>query len=218
MSCGRIREISVEIGASVFQPLDVPQQINECFDQILDTTNAIDDPYEQAFFVMVHLPYLQPFEDVNKRVSRLAANIPFIKNNLCPLSFIDLPERSYIDGLLGVYELNYIELLRDVFIWAYKRSCKRYSAVQQSLGEPEPFRLQYRKLIKQCISEIIQNQLNKETAIKYIKKVANEKIPLDSKNKFIEVVESELISLHEGNIARYKIKPSEYNQWLSKWN
>lgn len=31
---------------------------------------------------MVQLPYLQPFDDVNKRVSRLAANIPFIKSNL----------------------------------------------------------------------------------------------------------------------------------------
>ena len=33
---------------------------------------------------MVHLPYLQPFDDVNKRVSRLAANIPFAHHNLAP--------------------------------------------------------------------------------------------------------------------------------------
>ena len=48
---------------------------------------------------MVHLPYLQPFEDVNKRVSRLAANIPFIRHNLCPLSFIDVPQQAYVDGI-----------------------------------------------------------------------------------------------------------------------
>jgi hypothetical protein len=42
--------------------------------------------------VMVHLPYLQPFVDVNKRVSRLAANIPMIQRNLCPLSFVDVPQ------------------------------------------------------------------------------------------------------------------------------
>lgn len=35
-------------------------------------------------------------------------------------------------------------LLRDVFVWAYKRSCSRYSAVRQSLGEPDLFRTQYR--------------------------------------------------------------------------
>ena len=42
----------------------------------LDIAAAIADPFEQAFFVMLHLAYLQPFEDVNKRVSRLATNIP----------------------------------------------------------------------------------------------------------------------------------------------
>lgn len=114
---------------------------------MLDTTAAIENPFEQAFFSMVHLPYLQPFEDVNKRVSRLAANIPLIQRNLCPLSFVDVPQPIYISAMLGIYELNRVELLRDVFVWAYQRSCARYSAVRQSLGEPEPFRSQYRLLI-----------------------------------------------------------------------
>ena len=64
------------IGQSVFHPLQVPQLIEECFDQILATASAIEDPFEQAFFVMVQLPYLQPFEDVNKRVSRLVREHP----------------------------------------------------------------------------------------------------------------------------------------------
>ncbi len=96
---------------------------------------------------MVHLPNLQPFEDVNKRVSRLAANIPLIFQNLCPLSFVDVPDRAYIDGILVVYQLNRIELLRDVFVWAYQRSCARYSAIRKSLGDPDPFRLKYRTQI-----------------------------------------------------------------------
>jgi hypothetical protein len=32
--------------------------------QVVDTAAAIHNPFEQAFFAMVHLPYLQPFEDV----------------------------------------------------------------------------------------------------------------------------------------------------------
>lgn len=144
---GRLRTVAVGIGQAVFLPLEGPQLIAECFAQVLDTAAAIQDPLEQAFFAMVHLPYLQPFEDVNKRVSRLAANIPLIQHNLCPLSFVDVPPAAYISAMLGVYELNRIELLRDVFAWAYKRSCARYSAVRQSLGEPDPFRLRYRALI-----------------------------------------------------------------------
>ena len=96
---------------------------------ILDKAGAIADPFEQAFFVMVHIPYLQPFIDVNKRVSRPGANIPLIRHNLCPLSFIDVPERAYVEGTLGVYELTNIDLLRDVFVWAYERSCQRYIAI-----------------------------------------------------------------------------------------
>jgi Fic family protein len=111
---------------------------------LLATASAIDDPYEQAFFAMVHLPYLQPFDDLNKRVSRLAANIPFIRANLSPLSFTAVPRDVYTQAMLGVYELNRTELLRDVFICGYERSAARYTAIQQSLGEPGPFRLRYR--------------------------------------------------------------------------
>jgi len=108
---------------------------------------------------MVQLPYLQPFDDVNKRVSRLSANIPLFKHNLCPLSFVDVPERPYVEGMLGVYELNRYELLRDVFIWAYERSCQRYTAVRQSLGEPDQFRLRYREQLRQVVQTIVQQQL-----------------------------------------------------------
>jgi Fic family protein len=40
----------------------------------LEKASQIQNPFEQAFFVLVQLPYHQPFDDVNKRVSRLAAN------------------------------------------------------------------------------------------------------------------------------------------------
>ena len=146
-ACGCLRSKPVGIAKSVYQPLAIPQLISEYFQQILDTADAITDPFEQSFFVMVQLPYLQPFLDVNKRVSRLAANIPLIRGNLCPLSFVDVPEQVYVSGLLGVYELNRIELLREVFVWAYERSSSLYSATRQELGEPDLFRLRYRNLI-----------------------------------------------------------------------
>ncbi len=113
---GRLRTTIVEIGGSVFQPLAVPQQVEEYFRLILEKTNTIRDPFEQAFFLMVHIPYLQPFLDVNERVSRLGANIPFIKHNLSPLSFVDVPEQAYVDGTLGVYEFNCLALLHEFFV------------------------------------------------------------------------------------------------------
>lgn len=215
-SGGRLRTISVGISGTVYQPLDVPQLIEEYFSQIIDTARAIKDPFEQAFFVMVHLPYLQPFEDVNKRVSRLAANIPLIQKNLCPLSFIDVPHQDYVDGILAIYELNRYDLLRDVFIWAYERSSARYSAVRQSLGNPDPFRLRYRLIIAELVSQIVQKKLGQKEATRRIQKKASQFPPQDQ-SRFIEVTETELMSLHEGNIARYKIRPSDYKAWYKGW-
>jgi hypothetical protein len=217
-ACGRLRTISVGVDGTVYYPLEVPSVIDECFQQVLDTAAAIIDSFEQAFFAMVHLPYLQPFEDVNKRVSRLAANIPLIRQNLSPLSFVDVPDRAYIDGILGIYELNRVELLRDVFVWAYERSCARYSAVRQSLGEPDPFRLRYRTQIYKFVSAVVQGQMNKREAIGWIAREAEENIPEEERARFIEVVETELSSLHEGNIARYRLRPSEFTAWNRNWS
>lgn len=216
-ACGRLRIRAVGIDGTVYHPLAVPQLIDECFQQILDSVTAIQDPFEQAFFAMVHLPYLQPFEDVNKRVSRLAANIPLIRRNLCPLSFVDVPDRAYIDGLLGVYELNRIELLRDVFVWAYERSCARYSAVRRSLGEPDPFRLRYRTIIAETIAEVVRKGMDRKAAIAFIRQRAIENLPTENQARFVEVVETELMNLHEGNIARYRLRPSEYHTWRNRW-
>jgi len=72
--------------------------------------------------MLVHLPYLQPFADINKRTSRLAANLPLFRANLCPLTFLDVPEQAYSRATLGVYEMTRVELLRDLYVWAYERS------------------------------------------------------------------------------------------------
>src|SRR6202451_2010410 len=77
-ACGRLRTIPVKIGKSVYHPVEVPQLLEEYFQLIIQKATAIQNPFEQSFFLMVHLPYLQPFLDVNKRVARLAGNIPFI--------------------------------------------------------------------------------------------------------------------------------------------
>lgn len=217
-ACGCLRSAPVGIAKSVYQPITIPQLIQEYFQQILDTADAIEDPFEQSFFVMVHLPYLQPFLDVNKRVSRLAANIPLIRENCCPLSFVDVPEEDYISGLLGVYELNRIELLREVFVWAYERSSALYAATRQELGEPDPFRLQHRELIIETMGEIIRSCMDKPAAVAAIKQKAAETLAVTDRARFIKIIEVALMSLHIGNIARFRLNPSEYEAWLKTWH
>ncbi|SFW58022.1 Fic family protein [Chitinophaga sancti] len=213
---GRLRKALVGIGNSVFTPLGIPQRIEEMFELILEKANAIEDPFEQSFFVMVHLPYLQPFDDVNKRVSRLAANLSLNRHNLAPLAFVDVPNDLYVMGILGVYELNRVELLKDVYMWAYERSARRYGSLRQSLGEPDPFRIKYRNDIRSLVTDIVSNAISPEDAGKLIARKAAG-LPEGDQSRFIETVDTELLSLHEGNFATYYVRPAEFKKWEAVW-
>jgi hypothetical protein len=213
---GRLRRRVVEIGGSVYTPLAVPQLIEELFIQLLNTAGQIGDPFEQAFFLSIHLPYLQPFADVNKRVSRLSANIPLIRNNLKPLSFVDVPKSGYAAGLLGVYELNRIELMRDVFVWAYKRSAEHYAAIRDSLGSPDEFKLRYRPQIKSAVAHVIQNCIPaKDVHTRISGWAAENEVAEQDRERFVAIIESEILSLQEWNVARYPVTPNQYKAWLA---
>jgi len=214
LAAGRIRKIEVAIAGTVYQPLAIPQQIEQHFDQILVKASEIADPFEQAFFAMVHLPYLQPFEDVNKRVSRLAANIPFIKHNLAPLSFVDVPERDYIDGILGVYEFQRVELARDVFAWAYERSCRRYTTVRDALPQPDPLRLRNREQLTEVVSAIVRDDAPIDDAS--IRALAAPLVAPEDLEDFVAMAVSDLSGLHEGNLARYRLRLSEFRRWRGR--
>lgn len=214
MSCGRLRNRAVDIGGSVYLPIAMPQRIEELFGIVMNMAAEISDPFEQSFFLMVHLPYLQPFEDVNKRVSRLAANIPLIQHNLCPLSFIDVPQQAYVDAVLGVYELNRIELLRDVYIWAYERSCQQYVAVQQQLVPPDIVRLRYRNELAEVIRAIVREGLATDEAS--IMSGIPDSVSSEDKQRFIILIQNELKTLHAGNAIRFGLRPLEFSVWREK--
>ena len=212
-ACGRLRRRPVDIFGSVFLPLAMPQVLEDCFHLFLKKVEVIPDPFEQAFFVMVHLPYLQPFEDVNKRVSRLGANISLVQNNICPLSFVDVPEQAYVEGILGVYEFNQVDLLRDVFIWAYERSCQRYLAITQVMADPDPLRIRYRETLILAVQAIIRGL--KAPSEKNIQQLTYEQVRQNDREAFNKMVMDSLQRLHEGSVARYRLKLSEFQSWKS---
>lgn len=216
-SCGALRQMPVSIGQSSFKPTDTPQQIHDWFDLFLSKADAIDDPLEKALFTLTHLPYLQPFEDVNKRTARLSANIGLFAHNLCPLSFVDMPQTRYVQAMLGVYELGRIDLLCDLFVWAYLRSCARYNQYLQVVSHPDPLRMKYRSLIHSTVAHVVCTPLNKTQAIAYIRDQASNQADPADQARFIEVVETQLMSLHEGNMARYGIRPAVFEAWTAGW-
>jgi len=59
---------------------------------------------------------------------------------------------------MGVYELNRVELLRDVFVSTCEHSCQQYVAVHQQLVPPDIFRLRYRLELSEAMRTIIRGE------------------------------------------------------------
>jgi hypothetical protein len=212
---GRVRQHTVDISQSVYRPLSIPQQIDAALTLLLAKLSEIADPFEQSFFAMVHLPYLQPFADINKRTSRLAANLPLFRANLCPLTFLDVPEPAYSRAVLGVYEMTRVELLRDLYVWAYERSTQEYIAIRQNVVQPDPVRLAYREAIKHAVRSAVQQpQLDTLTTVD---QALQEVIPQDRATVRAAVLQA-LQKLHVGVLARYGLRPAELAAWHQSKN
>jgi hypothetical protein len=110
-----------------------------------------------------------------------------------------------------------MELFRDVFVWAYERSASLDLATLEAMGQPDPFRMLYRDLIRQAIFEIVQNKMNKLQASHFIAEFADKRVPSEDRRHFVEIAEIEVSSLHEGHFARFKIRLSSFFEWLKGW-
>jgi hypothetical protein len=207
---GHLRRQPLEISGTAFHPSAMPQFIEDGFRLLLEKADAIPDPFEQAFFLMVQIPYLQPFVNVNKRVSRLGANISLIKHNLCPVSFLDVPAIAYTEGTLGVYEFRRIELLRDVFVWAYERSCQSYLPAATMPPTPDPLKIRYQQELVTAVQVLVKGKMAATES--NIRRVANA-IPGQDREAFVRLLAEAMKYLDEGRLARYRLKRSEYAEW-----
>lgn len=213
---GRLRTVPVGITGTTYIPTEDPHLIAECFDRIVEKARAIDDPFERSFFLLVQLPYLQPFVDGNKRTSRLAANHPLVDANLCPLTFLDVPEPDYVAGTLAVYELQRVDLLRDLYVWAYERSCERYVVVEQSVPKPDPLRLRFHRELDAIIAETVRNgDAPSRSAIRDW--AASHGVPASDVEPFSEKALELLLALNDASAMRAGVRPAEFFAWRERF-
>lgn len=211
----RLRLVGIE--GSVYRPLSIPTEITDTLNRVLAKCNQINDPFEQSFFALVHLAYLQPFGDGNKRTSRMMANIPLLKANLCPISFLAMPKRAYTAGLLGVYELNRVEMLRDVYVSSYEQTAHRAHQDKDREVAPDVLELHYRSEIRGFVRDIIRKAQD-QNYIDVIKREIGEFNELNTQQKTdllditLEKARKAPISL----IRQYGVFPREYREWNSR--
>ncbi|MFQ5973701.1 MAG: Fic family protein, partial [Alphaproteobacteria bacterium] len=205
---GRLRRMPVGITYSSYRPLGDQFAIEEEFGILIEKAAVIADPFEQSFFILVHIPYLQAFDDINKRPSRVASNIPLLKADLAPMSFLTMNDGDYIDGLIGVYELNNVALLREAYMDAYIASADNYRTLRAELETPDKAALAYRDFVRKAVRcSVLEWKAFEPERIMAM--AAEADIPDEDREQVVSYIGNELRGLHEGNVIRYRLRPED---------
>ena len=122
-----LRSVPVGITGTSYRPLDNKFQIREAMEALLNLINSRKQPYEKSLIVQAFIPYIQPFEDGNKRTSRLLANALLVAQDCAPLSYRSVDENNYKEAILVFYELGNLFELKKIFIEQYLFAAKNYN-------------------------------------------------------------------------------------------
>jgi len=110
------RKSGVGITGSLYKPLGDQHQIREAMDKLVLLLNHIRDPFLKSLFASLIIAYIQPFEDGNKRTSRVLANAILYSHNLPLLSYRNTNVEDYKSSIISFYELNSVFLFKKIFI------------------------------------------------------------------------------------------------------
>lgn len=205
---GKARRTVVTITDSVYVPMQMPQILDEMLALLVEKVRNIKNPIEAAFFLWVNIAYLQPFEDGNKRTSRLCANLPLLLQNCAPLSFLDVEQADYAMAILGVYEKQDVSLAVELFAWTYQRSITKYSVILDSMGVPDLFRQKYRELLGEGVRRVVADRAPLEAVVKELNP------PFEDLPGFIDLLRQELSHLEGFNCARYRLGIRLTEGWI----
>lgn len=210
---GRVRDHSVRISGSAYVPMEGVLALQAQLKIIADKARAIDDPFEQSMFLLVHLSYLQAFTDLNKRTARLSANIPLVVGNFVPLSFNDVGKDEYMSATIAIYELFDINPMIDIFVFSYLRTCALYDVTVKSFGYDE-VRVRYRQERRAVLREIISKKMNVQQVKTYLENAgAAYKIPDHHRPAFNEDIMEDLELMDQSRIVGMGITPEQLGEW-----
>lgn len=209
---GNIRDSGVRIGGSTYVPLENKIKIEKQLQLICLKAQQIQDPFECSLFLLSHIAYLQAFFDVNKRTSRLSANIPLIKHNFVPLSFNDVEKEDYNSAIIAIYELNDITPLAELYSFSYLRGCQLYDVSAEVAGFDE-IRVQYRQARRDIIRYVITHHLIGAALTNYLQQ-ESKNIPEEQRAHFEKTVNEDLTEISLQRIAGLGVTAQQLEAWL----
>lgn len=109
-----VRKRLVKITSSNYQPLSNPHKLRENADKLLSIINKTTSPYSKALLALALIPYLQIFEDGNKRTGRMLANAILISLSNRGFSLRQTDARKLAIAYLAFYEFNSLSGLSKI--------------------------------------------------------------------------------------------------------
>lgn len=131
-----LRSKPVGVTGSKYLPLDNIHQITEAVENLSAAVSRMQSPYAKALCALLGIGYIQPFEDGNKRTSRLMANALLLSHSLAPLSYRSVDESEYREAILVFYELNSILPMKNIFIGQYDFAARNYAVKGTQITVP----------------------------------------------------------------------------------
>ena len=124
------------------------------------------------------------------------------------MSFLTMDDSDYIDGLIGIYELNNVSLLREVYIDAYVTSAENYRVLRAEVETPEKATLVYREFVREAVRRsVLEWKAFRPESIRAMAVEAG--IPDNDREQVVNYIRAEFYGLHEGNIIRYRLRPKD---------
>lgn len=120
------RNHPVGITGTLYRPISKRIEIEQIINELVKKTKNIENHFLKAFIFLIMLAYIQPFEDGNKRSSRIIANAILHANSGPILSYRDLDAREYKKAILLFYEQNNISYIKKKFIEQIEFSVSNY--------------------------------------------------------------------------------------------
>jgi hypothetical protein len=120
------RDHPVGITGTIYRPIQKRREIEVAMEKLAETMVTIANPFVKAFVILIMVAYIQPFEDGNKRTSRIIANAILYAHDKSILSYRNVDSIEYKKAMLLFYEQNNISYIKEIFIAQFEFAVENY--------------------------------------------------------------------------------------------
>lgn len=211
---GKVRDRGILNDYTTYIPVEDPKRLQRLLGTVCAKAMHIENPLEQSLFLLIHLTYLQPFIDINRRTARICANIPLIRHNFVPMTFAAVQDQQYNAAVIALLEQQDVNPLTQLYYQAYLSISKQYDQTAKA-PEVDNVRLKYRTQIRQLIYQVVAEKITGENILAAVVDFSRVHINPLEQGAFELLMLTEVKQLSPQRIAGTGLSRRQLNDWLA---